>query len=50
MQHAFDNPTGVVRTKGVLKIDQHPRSNLIDIADKDGIDNDICDAELLWKV
>jgi myo-inositol 2-dehydrogenase/D-chiro-inositol 1-dehydrogenase len=39
-QHAFDNPTEIVGMKVVLKINQHPRSNLIDIADKDGVHND----------
>jgi hypothetical protein len=34
MQHGFDNLTGIVGMKGVLKI------NLIDTADKDGIHND----------
>jgi predicted dehydrogenase len=43
MQHAFDNPTEIIATKGVLKINQHPRSNLIDIVDEDGIHKDICD-------
>jgi myo-inositol 2-dehydrogenase/D-chiro-inositol 1-dehydrogenase len=41
MQHGFDNPTEIVGTKGVLKINQHPRSNLIDIADKNGIRNEV---------
>jgi myo-inositol 2-dehydrogenase/D-chiro-inositol 1-dehydrogenase len=41
MQHGFDNPTEIVGTKGVLKINQRPRSNLIDIADKDGIRNEV---------
>lgn len=39
MQHGFDNPTEIIGTKGVLKINQHPRSNLVDIADKSGIRN-----------
>lgn len=41
MQHGFDNPTEIVGTEGALKINQHPRSNLIDIADKNGIRNGV---------
>ncbi|KAM0708886.1 hypothetical protein Q7P35_002922 [Cladosporium inversicolor] len=41
MQHGFDNPTEIVGTKGVLKINQHPRKNLIDIADGNGISNTV---------
>jgi myo-inositol 2-dehydrogenase/D-chiro-inositol 1-dehydrogenase len=41
MPHGFDNPTEIVGTKGVLKINQHPRNNLIDIADENGISNSV---------
>lgn len=41
MQHGFDNPTEIVGTKGALKINQHPRNNLIDIADGNGISNSV---------
>jgi myo-inositol 2-dehydrogenase/D-chiro-inositol 1-dehydrogenase len=41
MQHGFDNPTEIIGTKGVLKINQHPRDNLIDIADENGISNGV---------
>lgn len=41
MPHGFDNPTEIVGTKGVLKINQHPRSNLIDVADRNGISNSV---------
>ena len=41
MPHGFDNPTEIVGTKGVLKINQHPRDNLIDIADQNGISNTV---------
>jgi myo-inositol 2-dehydrogenase/D-chiro-inositol 1-dehydrogenase len=41
MPHGFDNPTEVVGTTGVFNINQHPRSNLIDIADQSGIFNTV---------
>lgn len=41
MPHGFDNPTEIVGTTGVLKINQHPRDNLIDIADRNGISNSV---------
>ena len=41
MHHGFDNPTEIVGTKGVLKINQHPRNNLIDVADENGISNSV---------
>lgn len=41
MHHGFDNPTEIIGTKGVLKINQHPRNNLIDIADSSGIRNSV---------
>ena len=41
MAHGFDNPTEIIGTKGVLKINQHPRNNLIDIADQNGISNSV---------
>ena len=41
MPHGFDNPTEIVGTKGVLKVNQHPRDNLIDIADESGISNSV---------
>jgi myo-inositol 2-dehydrogenase/D-chiro-inositol 1-dehydrogenase len=41
MPHGFDNPTEIIGTKGVLKINQHPRDNLIDIADENGISNSV---------
>ena len=41
MPHGFDNPTEIIGTKGVLKVNQHPRNNLIDIADQNGISNSV---------
>lgn len=41
MHHGFDNPTEIIGTKGVLKVNQHPRNNLIDIADQNGISNSV---------
>jgi len=41
MPHGFDNPTEIVGTTGVLKVNQHPRNNLIDIADQNGISNTV---------
>ena len=41
MPHGFDNPTEIVGTTGVMKINQHPRDNLIDIADQNGISNTV---------
>jgi myo-inositol 2-dehydrogenase/D-chiro-inositol 1-dehydrogenase len=41
MRHGFDNPTEIIGTKGVLKVNQHPRNNLIDIADQSGISNTV---------
>lgn len=41
MAHGFDNPTEIIGTTGVLKINQRPRDNLIDIADEDGISNTV---------
>ncbi|WPH04770.1 putative oxidoreductase [Acrodontium crateriforme] len=41
MQHGFDNPTEIIGTKGVLKINLHPRRDLLTIADANGIGNDV---------
>jgi myo-inositol 2-dehydrogenase/D-chiro-inositol 1-dehydrogenase len=41
MPHGFDNPTEIIGTRGVLKVNQHPRNNLIDIADENGISNSV---------
>jgi myo-inositol 2-dehydrogenase / D-chiro-inositol 1-dehydrogenase len=40
-QHGFDNPTEIIGTDGQLKINLHPRRDLITVADKDGIGNDV---------
>lgn len=40
-QHGFDNPTDIVGTKGVSKINLSPRRDLMTIADENGIGNDV---------
>ncbi|KAI5364657.1 hypothetical protein Slin15195_G041960 [Septoria linicola] len=37
----FDNPTEIIGTKGNLKINMHPRRDLIEVADKNGIGNNV---------
>ncbi|KAH9822898.1 nad-binding rossmann fold oxidoreductase family protein [Teratosphaeria destructans] len=39
--HGFDNPTEITGTEGQLKINLHPRRDLITVADKNGIGNDV---------
>lgn len=41
MQHGFDNPTEIVGTKGVLKINLSPRRDLLTVADEHGIGNEV---------
>lgn len=41
MQHGFDNPTEIIGTKGVLKINLNPRRDLVTVADEKGIGNDV---------
>lgn len=40
-QPGFDNPTEIIGTQGTLKINMHPRRDLIEVADKNGIGNDV---------
>ncbi|PIB00727.1 putative oxidoreductase [Cercospora beticola] len=40
-QPGFDNPTEIIGTKGTLKINLHPRRDLIEVADKNGIGNGV---------
>lgn len=37
--HGFDNPTEITGTKGILKINLHPRRDLVEVADSEGIAN-----------
>lgn len=39
--HGFDNPTEITGTKGVLKINLHPRRDLIEFASNNGITNEV---------
>jgi myo-inositol 2-dehydrogenase / D-chiro-inositol 1-dehydrogenase len=41
MRHGFDNPTEIIGTDGVLKINLHPRRDLIVSANANGIGNDV---------
>lgn len=41
MPHGFDNPTEIIGTEGVLKVNLHPRRDLITVGDKGGIGNDV---------
>ncbi|KXT07252.1 hypothetical protein AC578_2345 [Pseudocercospora eumusae] len=41
MHHGFDNPTEIIGTEGVLKVNLHPRRDLVEIADQNGIGNDV---------
>lgn len=40
-QPGFDNPTEIIGTNGTLKINSHPRRDLIEVADSNGIGNDV---------
>lgn len=40
-QHGFDNPTEIIGTHGTIKVNMHPRRDLLTIADKNGIGNDV---------
>ena len=40
-QPGFDNPTEIIGTNGTLKINLHPRRDLIQVADSNGIGNDV---------
>lgn len=37
----FDNPTEIIGTKGVIKVNLHPRRDLITMGDEQGIGNDV---------
>lgn len=39
MHHGFDNPTEIIGTEGMLKVNLHPRRDLITVGDKNGIGN-----------
>ncbi|KAF2159201.1 hypothetical protein M409DRAFT_61022 [Zasmidium cellare ATCC 36951] len=41
MHHGFDNPTEIIGTEATLKVNLHPRRDLITIADKNGVGNDV---------
>lgn len=41
MHHGFDNPTEIIGTKGALKINLHPKRDLISVADANGLSNDV---------
>lgn len=41
MRHGFDNPTEIIGTDGVLKVNMHPRRDLIEVADEKGVGNDV---------
>ncbi|OJD33156.1 nad-binding rossmann fold oxidoreductase family protein [Diplodia corticola] len=41
MHHGFDNPTEIIGTDGALKINLHPRRDLIVQANSNGIGNDV---------
>lgn len=41
MPHGFDNPTEIIGTEGVLKINLHPRRDLVTVADRHGLGNDV---------
>ncbi|KAM3421969.1 Inositol 2-dehydrogenase [Cercospora zeina] len=40
-QPGFDNPTEIIGTDGTLKINLHPRRDLVEVADKNGIGNGV---------
>lgn len=39
--YGFDNPTEIIGTKGVIKVNLHPRRDLITMGDENGIGNDV---------
>lgn len=41
MAHGFDNPTEITGTKGTLKINLHPRRDLVEVADGSGLGNEV---------
>lgn len=41
MPHGFDNPTEIIGTEGVLKVNLNPRRDLITIGDSNGLGNDV---------
>lgn len=41
MAHGFDNPTEIMGTEGVLKVNLHPRRDLVTVGDRDGLRNDV---------
>ncbi|KAF2214274.1 hypothetical protein CERZMDRAFT_110629 [Cercospora zeae-maydis SCOH1-5] len=40
-QPGFDNPTEIIGTEGTLKVNLHPRRDLVEVADKNGIGNEV---------
>lgn len=41
MPHGFDNPTEIIGTEGVLKVNLNPRRDLITIGNSNGLGNDV---------
>lgn len=41
MHHGFDNPTEIIGTEATLKVNLNPRRDLVSIADKNGVGNDV---------
>lgn len=41
MHHGFDNPTEIIGTEGVLKVNLHPRRDLITTGNTNGVGNDV---------
>lgn len=41
MPHGFDNPTEIIGTEGVLKVNLNPRRDLITVGDSNGLGNDV---------
>lgn len=39
--YGFDNPTEIIGTEGVLKVNLHPRRDLVTVGDRAGIGNDV---------
>lgn len=39
--HGFDNATEIIGTKATLKINMHPRRDMITVADENGVGNDV---------
>lgn len=41
MPHGFDNPTEIIGTEGVIKVNLNPRRDLITVGDSNGLGNDV---------